>query len=92
MARSKKAKRRKKVYGQKALLKKPELDLHGVKHCDAPRVIHRFINANWHTKAKQLKIITGHSHTMQSIVLQTVEEYQLRCSIGVNKATVMVWI
>ena len=50
------------------------LDLHGLPHEDAKRKLELFINDHW---GKMLKIITGHSSTMRSIVSSTAEFYNL---------------
>ncbi len=54
-----------------------KLDLHGVKHEDAPNEIKRFLEDNWDC-GQMVEIITGHSSLMKSIVTQVVYvEYKL---------------
>ena len=50
------------------------LDLHGKKHGDVPQICHMFINRNW---GQEMKIITGHSNTMQKLVKEVLLEYQV---------------
>ena len=50
------------------------LDLHGLRHEVAKRKLELFINDHW---GKKLKIITGHSSTMRSIVSSVAEFYHL---------------
>ena len=55
------------------------LDLHGTRHEDVESKCHRFINEHWDN---QLKIITGHSPTMQSIVCSVLNQYNLQYIVG----------
>ena len=62
-------------------MKIPTLDLHGVKHEDAERLCHEFINKNWGPDL-ELHIITGHSILMKTIVDQTLNFYDVEVIHG----------
>lgn len=53
-----------------------KLDLHGISHEDVPDLVHQFINANWRPNL-ELRIITGHSPRMQSLVKGILQQYDL---------------
>ena len=55
------------------------LDLHGVKHSDAPREIDAFIWQAMQRDHTHVEIITGHSERMKSIVNETVKDYGMQC-------------
>mgnify|MGYP001326657405 CR=1 FL=1 len=50
------------------------LDLHGIRHHDVQEIVHNFINDNW---GKELRIITGNSNTMKTIVCEVLNFYNL---------------
>jgi len=54
------------------------LDLHGIKHHDVNDTCHLFINDNW---GDEMKIITGNSKMMKSIVSKILDFYQLKYSL-----------
>lgn len=53
------------------------LDLHGVKHENVQRQIDVFIWENMQKKVSQIKIVTGNSAPMKSIVSECLVEYGL---------------
>jgi hypothetical protein len=58
-----------------------ELDLHRTYHeMVKPKVI-RFIESGWGTN-EEVKIITGHSKEMKSIVEEVLKEYKLDYKVG----------
>lgn len=72
-----------------------KLDLHGLKHEEARRVIVRFLEENWGT-GDEVEIITGHSVRMKDIVLNTLDEYKLTYTIGrmfeKNAPRIITWM
>ena len=58
-----------------------KIDLHGVKHEDARRIIIQYIEDNWQ-KNSDFIIITGHSNKMIKIVRNVAEEYKLHVENG----------
>ena len=56
-----------------------ELDLHGVRYEDVPHKCHKFINANW---GKEMKIITGNSGRLKTIVSMIIKQYDLGYHVG----------
>ena len=50
------------------------LDLHGLRHEQAVKVCHMFVNANW---GLEMKIITGRSDKMKDIVYKVLQEYDV---------------
>jgi hypothetical protein len=62
-------------------LKMKKLDLHGVKHENVrPKVI-RFIEDNWDS-GDTVRIVTGHSESMQKLACDIIDEYDLWWKIG----------
>jgi len=59
-----------------------ELDLHGIRHEAARKMVVRFIEDNWNKNNEQLEIITGHSNKMKEIVREVLTEYKLECKEG----------
>lgn len=59
----------------------PVLDLHGVKHEDADRLVHEFVNRHWGPD-KELHIITGHSILMKTIVDKALNFYDVERTHG----------
>ena len=57
------------------------LDLHGIKHLDAYREIDKFLWNSMQKKITQVKIITGKSLEMKSIVKNIIEEYGFSISM-----------
>lgn len=55
------------------------LDLHGVKHSEAPREIDTFIWQAMQRDYTHVEIITGHSEKMKAIVNETVKDYGMHC-------------
>ena len=53
-----------------------ELDLHGVRHEDAKRLLEQSINHLWGSN-EELHIITGHSEKMKKITVDILDEYKL---------------
>jgi DNA-nicking Smr family endonuclease len=51
------------------------LDLHGVKHSDAERVVDNFIGGHIVSGTREVEIITGFSVRMKEIVNDIVTEY-----------------
>lgn len=67
----------------------PELDLHGVRHCDVPDALHRFLTKHW-DKSK-VNIITGHSDAMRSIIRTELVIYDgIRSYIQLSNPGIMV--
>ena len=56
-----------------------ELDLHGLRHEDARKVMVAKVEALWGTD-EPLTVITGHSPRMKEIVSEVLGEYGVRCS------------
>jgi len=50
------------------------LDLHGMRNWQADEAIHIFINNNWN---EEMRIITGHSSYMKSLVCEILVFYKL---------------
>ena len=53
------------------------LDLHGVKHVDAPREVDKFLGQHLMGGSKSVIIITGKSPTMKQIVRETLTDYNM---------------
>jgi DNA-nicking Smr family endonuclease len=51
------------------------LDLHGVKHADAPRLVDQFLWEQINNKSREAEIITGLSTTMREIVINNLKDY-----------------
>lgn len=67
----------------------PELDLHGVRHCDVPDTLHRFLTKHWGTG--KVNIITGHSDAMRSIIRTELVIYEgIRSYVQLSNPGVMV--
>ena len=66
------------------------LDLHGIRHEEVERVMNSFINSNFY---KNMKIITGRSQTMRSLVCTIIECYDLEYQIGdlANDGYIMIY-
>lgn len=59
------------------------IDLHGVKHEDARRIIDRLSNSYYMGDVKgTIKIITGHSPTMLDLVTGIFDEYMVDYEVG----------
>ena len=54
------------------------LDLHGIRHHEVEERVHLFVNDNW---GKEMRIITGNSHTMKTIVCEVLNFYKLSFSL-----------
>ena len=54
------------------------LDLHGLRHLEAEEATHIFINDNW---GKELRIITGNSQAMKTIVCDALIFYNLNFTL-----------
>lgn len=57
------------------------LDLHGVRHAEAKKLLIRFIEDLWGT-GNQVEIVTGHSIKMREVVEKVLKEYKLEYNIG----------
>lgn len=68
-----------------------QLDLHGVRHAEAPGAICRFINDNWE-EGKDVLIITGHSPEMKQIVIDQCVDYKVRYYCSVHEPMVKVYL
>ena len=67
----------------------PELDLHGVRHCEVPDTLHRFLTQHW-SKSK-LHIITGKSEAMRNIIREALRIYDdIRYYVSISNAGVIV--
>tara|TARA_B100000963_G_C22444171_1_gene588051 strand:+ start:219 stop:455 length:237 start_codon:yes stop_codon:yes gene_type:complete len=67
----------------------PELDLHGVRHCDVPQTLHRFLTQHW--SKSTLHIITGKSESMRNIIREELRIYDdIRYYISMSNAGVIV--
>jgi DNA-nicking Smr family endonuclease len=55
------------------------LDLHGIKHSEAPREIDLFIWQAMQKDHTHAEIITGHSEKMKAIVNETIKDYGMKC-------------
>jgi len=53
------------------------VDLHGLDHFDAEKVVEKFITDNFN--ALPIKIITGNSKKVQNIVFNCAKKYDLFC-------------
>jgi DNA-nicking Smr family endonuclease len=51
------------------------LDLHGVKHADAPRLVDQFLWEQINNKSREAEIITGLSTAMREIVINNLKDY-----------------
>lgn len=58
-----------------------EIDLHGFRHEDVPRIVERYINDFWGS-GESFDIITGHSPKMKKIVIDILMKYNLQYNIG----------
>ena len=54
------------------------LDLHGLRHWKVEEACHIFINDNW---GKELRIITGNSQAMKTIVCDALIFYKLNFTL-----------
>ena len=55
------------------------LDLHGMDYEQVVIECHRFLNYNW---GKEMKIITGKSNHMKSLVSEIIDKYRLKYHVG----------
>lgn len=62
-------------------MKPIEIDLHGLRHCEAERFLIRKIEELWDTET-QVHIITGHSPRMKEIAINILKEYKLEYEEG----------
>lgn len=53
------------------------IDLHGVRHSDAPQIIHENIWRCISNQIPRLFIITGHSQEMKKIVVESAMQYNI---------------
>ena len=58
-----------------------EVDLHGVRHEEAKKLLERTINQLWGS-GEELDIITGHSPKMKEITIDILDQYKLDYTIG----------
>ena len=58
-----------------------KLDLHGIKHEHVGGAVIHFVEDNW-ASGKTVKIVTGNSQIMKSLVIRILDEYKLDYRIG----------
>lgn len=58
-----------------------KLDLHGIRHEHVKGAVIHFVEGNW-SSGKTVKIVTGNSNTMKSLVISVLNEYKLDYRIG----------
>ena len=56
---------------------KNKLDLHGVRHNEVSRQVDKFIGDHLQRGSNEVEIIIGHSDKMQSLVDETLKDYDL---------------
>jgi DNA-nicking Smr family endonuclease len=56
-----------------------ELDLHGVKHNEVKQLLDSFLWDNMKKNKKEVRVITGFSEQMKSIVKDLTNEYSMTC-------------
>ena len=54
-----------------------KLDLHGVRHHEVSRQVDKFIGDHLQRGSNEVEIIIGHSDKMQSLVDETLKDYDL---------------
>jgi hypothetical protein len=60
-------------------IKRPTLDLHEKRHHEVASICTKFINKNF---GKEMKIITGNSYKMKSLVIDVIVSFGLEYRVG----------
>lgn len=55
-----------------------KLDLHGTFHKDVSEKVHKFIGKCILEKAQEVEVVTGNSDRMKELVIDVLEEYNLK--------------
>ena len=68
-----------------------KIDLHGIKHEDAKRVLINEIEAHW-DRDYDFIVVTGHSPKMRKLAIEILKEYSLKWSLGLHSSYLRVMV
>ena len=71
---------------RKSEIKENKLDLHGIKHYDAPEIVYKFLES---FTCETVRIVTGNSYIMNNIVTGIAREYGYTYTTLLNTAVVV---
>ena len=66
------------------------LDLHGVRHAEVTRVTDEFLYRNMLAGTQEVKIVTGNSERMKSIVVECLKDYDMRWRTSFSSSAVLI--